>query len=299
MIRLTRTQLRHLILETSKFGEDVFDKEKNPEKYRNDYINQLVANDEISAEHGEKLKELDVDVESRDQVESFLQSLTNKESLGSDFVGRELLDNIAAGVKDEMLASVVEFSQSLGFGGIATFLSMEHLFEKGVIEEEEFDKIKKIMRVVPGIPEFYSAPTLSPDKINDGNYDIAVYFQQLKIYYYNAREASSYDDMKHEEYIPRSQIYDIATQIKALCEDVVKQGMAIKLNVGQNVRAGNLYLDHTDLYIFDPMWVQSNKMLNITDHLEHPSLEDREKVIAHMSELISQQHKKMDPARRI
>ena len=165
------------------------------------------------------------------------------------------------------------------------------------------------MRVDPEIPEFYSAPTLSPDKIDKSDsLDTAVYFQQLKIYYYNAREASSYDDMKHEEYIPHGivghnilarQIDDIATQIKALCEDVVKQGMAIKLNVGQNARAGNLFLDHTDLYIFDPMWVQSNKMLNITDHLDYPSIEDREKVIAHMSELIAQQHKKMDPARRI
>jgi len=154
----------------------------------------------------------------------------------------------------------------------------------------ELIKIKKIMRVIDGSKQWYTAPTLRPDRIDSmysygssPNTDIAVYFQQLKAYYYNAREASSYDDMKHEGYIyPHAgMIGDISMQIKGLCEDVVEQGMAVKI-----------YLDQMDLYIFDPMWVQSNTMLDIGP-------KDRKKVIAHMSELISQQRKKMDPARRI
>ncbi len=290
MIKLTRSQLRHLILETSKFGEDVFDKEKNADKYRSDYIDRLVANGEISAEHGEKLKDLDVDVTNRSQVESFLQTLTDKEYLGSDFVDQELLDNIDAGIKDELIGSVVEFSQRYDAGGEARWTEMQKLFEDGVITNEELNSIEKIMRVIPGTKQWYTAPTLRPDRIDSmysygssPNTDIAVYFQQLKAYYYNAREASSYDDMKHEGYIyPHAgMIGDISTQIKELCEDVVKQGMAVKL-----------YLNQMDLYIFDPMWVQSNTMLDI-------GAKDRKKVIAHMSELIYQQRKKMDPARRI
>jgi len=290
MIKLTRSQLRHLILETSKFGEDIFDKDRNPEKYRSEYIDRLVANGEISAEHGETLKELDIDVESREQVESFLQTLIDKESLGSDFVDQELLDNIDAGIKDELIASVVEFSQRYDAGGEARWTEMKKLFKSGAITNEELDKIEKIMRVVPGTKQWYTAPTLRPDRIdamysygNRPNTDIAVYFQQLKAYYYNAREASSYDDMKHEGYIypHASMIGDISTQINQLCEDVVKQGMAVKL-----------YLNQMALYIFDPMWVQSNTMLDI-------GAKDRKKVMAHMSELISQQRKKMDPTRRI
>jgi len=291
MIKLTRSQLRYLIMESSKYEEVYFDIEKNPQQYRNEVITQLAANGLISTKHAKKL--LDIDMEDREnweQVASLAMTLADKESLGGEFVDQAMLDNIDTGVKDELIASVVEFAQRYDAGGEASLKNMQQVFEDGQITEAEFENVKKIMRVVPGDKQWYTAPTLSPDRIDSSysygtrpNSDIASYLLKLKAYYHNARKASSYDDMKHEGYTDAhpSQIGGYATQIKELCDEVVSQGMAIKL-----------YLNQMDLYIFDPMWVQSNTMPGI-------GAKDRRKVMFAMDELISQQRKKKDPSSQV
>lgn len=274
MIRLTRTQLRRLIIESSKFADVYFDIEKNPQKYRDRVMDQLAADGLLSDEYAAKLKDLDMaDRENWAEVAELAMTLTDKDSLGSDFVDEEMLLNIDAGVRDELIASVVEFAQTYDAGYQATLNDMQKAFEADIITETDLDNVKKIMRVVPGVKKWYTAPGLRPSRISEKysygtqpNSDIASFFLKLQAYYHNIRKASSYEDMifLQDTDAYGSDIGKVSAEIEALCDKVVEEGLATKV---------------TDLYIFDPMWVESNTMGGILTSDRRKLMSDIEKLI--------------------